>query len=258
MKLTAEQIQDNWNKFLSIIDTHISEPRRSKLKAFYEQYAERIMLMPASHKKEYHNAFPGGYVDHVLRVVLCAFKLNEVWIDMGVDTSTYTFEELVFASLNHDLGKMGDEQNESYIPQTDQWRKEKLGEDYKFNDRLEFMSVPDRGLHLLMSHGVIFSRNEMLAIKLHDGLYDDANKPYLMSWSPETKPRTALVFIVHQADLMAARIEFEQVWMPKLKGEVTQNNSSNFTIEKNKKSPVKTKALSNIKSEGLKSLLDNI
>ena len=258
MKLTAEQIQDNWNKFLSIIDTHISEPRRSKLKAFYEQYAERIMLMPASHKKEYHNAFPGGYVDHVLRVVLCAFKLNEVWIDMGVDTSTYTFEELVFASLNHDLGKMGDEQNESYIPQTDQWRKEKLGEDYKFNDRLEYMSVPDRGLHLLMTHGVTFSRNEMLAIKLHDGLYDDANKPYLMSWSPETKPRTALVFIVHQADLMAARIEFEQVWMPKLKGEVTQNNSSNFTIEKNKKSPIKTKALSNIKSEGLKSLLDNI
>jgi hypothetical protein len=257
-QLTAEQIQDNWNKFLSIIDVHISEPRRSKLKAFYEQYAERIMLMPASHKKEYHNAFPGGYVDHVLRVVQSALKLNEVWVEMGVDTSTYTVEELVFASLNHDLGKMGDEQNESYIPQTDQWRKEKLGEDYKFNDRLEFMSVPDRGLHLLMSHGVTFSRNEMLAIKLHDGLYDDANKPYLMSWSPETKPRTALVFIVHQADLMAARIEFEQVWMPKLKGEVTQNNSSNFTIEKTKKSPVKTKALGNIKSEGLKSLLDNI
>lgn len=258
MKLTAEQIQDNWNKLLFIIDEYISEPRCSELKAFYEQYAERIMLMPASHKKEYHNAFPGGYVDHILRVVQCALKLNKVWVDMGVDTSTYTVEELVFSALNHDLGKMGDEQNESYIPQTDQWRKEKLGEDYKFNDRLEYMSVPDRGLHLLMSHGVTFSRNEMLAIKLHDGLYDDANKPYLMSWSPETKPRTALVFIVHQADLMAARIEFEQVWMPKLKGEVTQNNSLNFTIEKNKKAPIKTKALGNIKSEGLKSLLDNI
>jgi len=258
MKLTAEQIQDNWNKFLSIIDKYISKPRSSELKAFYEIYAERIMLMPASHKKEYHNAFPGGYVDHVLRVVDCALKLNKVWVEMGVDTSTYTVEELVFAALNHDLGKIGDEQNESYIPQTDQWRKEKLGEDYKFNDRLEYMSVPDRGLHLLMSHGVTFSRNEMLAIKLHDGLYDDANKPYLMSWSPETKPRTALVFIVHQADLMAARIEFEQVWMPKLKGEVTQANSPNITLEKIKKQTIKTKALGNIKSEGLKSLLDNI
>ena len=29
---------------------------------------------------------------------------------MGVDESTYTKEELVFAALNHDLGKMGDEQ----------------------------------------------------------------------------------------------------------------------------------------------------
>lgn len=258
MKLTAEQIQDNWIKFLSIIDKYISEPRCSKLKKFYETYAERIMLMPASHKKEYHNAFPGGYVDHVLRVVQCALKVNKVWVDMGVDTSTYTIEELVFAALNHDLGKMGDEKNESYIPQTDQWRKEKLGEDYKFNDQLEFMSVPDRGLHLLMSNGIQFSKNEMLTIKLHDGLYDDANKPYLMSWSPETKPRTSLIFIVHQADLMAARIEFEQVWMPKFKGEVTQNNPSNFTIEKNKKTPIKTKALGNIKSEGLKSLLDNI
>jgi hypothetical protein len=255
MKLTAEQIQENWDKFLSIIDKYISEPRGSKLKAFYEQYAERIMLMPASHKKEYHNAFPGGYIDHVLRVINCALKLNQVWVQMGVDESTYTIEELVFAALNHDLGKMGDEKNESYIPQDDQWRRDKLGEDYKFNNQLEYMSVPDRGLHLLMSHDITFSRNEMLAIKLHDGLYDDANKPYLMSWSPETKPRTALVFIVHQADLMAARIEFEQVWMPKLKGEVTQDKSTNFTIKEKK---TKTKALGSIKSEGLKSLLDNI
>jgi hypothetical protein len=118
MKLTAEQIQDNWSKFLSIIDEHISlNLDGSGLKAFYELYAERIMLMPASHKKEYHNAFPGGYVDHVLRVVQCALKLHKVWKEMGVDTSTYTFEELVFAALNHDLGKMGDEENESYIPQ---------------------------------------------------------------------------------------------------------------------------------------------
>ena len=258
MNLTAEQIQQNWVDLEETIKSYISEPRRSQLLDFYSKYSERIMLMPAAHKKEYHNAFPGGYVDHVLRVVDCALKLNNVWVEMGVDESTYTKEELVFAALNHDLGKMGDEYNDAYIPQDDQWRKDKLGEDYKFNDRLEFMSVPDRSLHLLLSHGIQMSKNEWLAIKLHDGLYDDANKPYLMSWSPETKPRTALVFIVHQADLMAARIEFEQVWMPKLKGEVTQSNSSNFTIEKNKKSPVKTKALGNIKSEGLKSLLDNI
>ena len=38
-----------------------------------------------------------------------------------------------------------------------------------------------------------------------------------MSFSAETKPRTSLPFILHQADLMAARIEFEEEWLPKLK-----------------------------------------
>jgi hypothetical protein len=51
-------------------------------------------------------------------------------------------------------------------PRTDQWRKDKLGEDYKFNNQLEYMSVPDRSLHLLMSHGITFSKNEMLAIQI--------------------------------------------------------------------------------------------
>jgi len=256
MKLTAEQIHDNWVKFLENIDLFISSPRKEALLDFYTKYEERIMLMPASHKKEYHNAFPGGYVDHVNRVVDCALRLNNVWVEMGVDTSTYTIEELVFAAINHDLGKMGDENHEAYIPQDDQWRKEKLGEDYKFNDRLEYMSVPDRGIHLLMSHGIQMSRNEWLTIKLHDGLYDESNKPYLVSFSPETKPRTSLIYIVHQADLMAARIEFEHEWNPKLKsGNIKAPINTKVT---EKKTATKTKALGNIQSAGLKNMLDNL
>ena len=254
--LTAEKIQTNWEIMLNIIETEISGERGEKLLDFYSNFSERLIMMPASHKKEYHNAFPGGYVDHVLRVIDCALKVNNVWIEMGVDESTYTKEELVFAALNHDLGKMGDEQHDAYITQDDQWRKDKLGEDYKFNDRLEFMSVPDRSLHLLLSHGIQVSKNEWLAIKLHDGLYDDANKPYLMSWSPETKPRTSLIYIVHQADLMAARIEFEREWNPKLKGEV-KKKTDNFKVTE-KKPTIKTKALGSVKSEGLMNLLDNL
>jgi hypothetical protein len=216
------------------------------------------MLMPAAHKKEYHSAFPGGYIDHVLRVVDCAIKLNKVWVEMGVDDSTYTMEELIFSAINHDLGKMGDEQYESYIPQTDQWRKDKLGEDYMFNDRLAFASVPDRGLYMLQSHGIKYTFNEMVAIQTHDGLYDEANKKYLIAFMPEQKPRTSLPYILHQADLMAARIEFEIEWLPKFKGNV-EKPKKNFTLGSNKESKTtKIKALGSVKSEGLKNLLDNI
>lgn len=261
MKLTAEQIQHNWIDLEETIKTYIEEPRRSKLLEFYQKYSERLILMPAAHKKEYHNAFPGGYVDHVLRVVDCALKLNNIWVEMGVDSSTYTKEELVFSALNHDLGKMGDEENESYIPQTDQWRKDKLGEEYMFNSKIPFASVPDRGLFLLQSHGIHYTFNEMLAIQTHDGLYDDANKKYLVSFMPEQKPRTALPFILHQADLMAARIEFEKEWLPKFKNNVDKQNK-NFILDTKKSAPTfsatKSKALSSVKSEGLKNLLNNL
>ena len=114
MNLTAEQIQENWNVFIGNIEKYISSPRKEKLIEFYEKYQERIMLMPAAHKKEYHNAFPGGYVEHVNRVVRCALKQAKLWKEEGADMDTFTIEELVFSAINHDLGKMGDEENESY------------------------------------------------------------------------------------------------------------------------------------------------
>ena len=259
MNLTAEQIQQNWMRLLGFIEDHISEPRKTKLLEFYQKYEERLMLMPAAHKKEYHNAFPGGYVEHVNRVITCALYLHELWALMGADTTTYTKEELVFSALNHDLGKMGDEENESYISQDDKWRKEKLGEDYKFNDKIPFASVPDRGLFLLQSHDIKYTFNEMITIQTHDGLYDEGNKKYLINFLPEQKPRTSLPYIVHQADLMAARIEFEKEWLPKLNG---TEEKKTFKLESKPSSPAisdkKSKALNSVKSEGLKNLLNNL
>jgi hypothetical protein len=257
--LTAEKIQENWETLLNIIENEISGDRGSRLLEFYSQYSERLIMMPAAHKKEYHNSFPGGYVDHVIRVINCAIELHNLWEKMGADSSTYTREELIFSALNHDLGKMGDEEHEAYIPQTDQWRKDKLGEDYMFNTKVSFASVPDRGLYLLQSHGIQYTFNEMITIQTHDGLYDEANKKYLMTYLPEQKPRTSLPYIVHQADLMAARIEFEQEWLPKLNSD-QPTKKTNFNLSKSdssKKQPTKQKALSNVKSEGLKGLMDD-
>jgi hypothetical protein len=128
-----------------------------------------------------------------------------------------------------------------------------------FNTKVQFASVPDRGLFLLQSHGIPYTFNEMVAIQTHDGLYDEGNKKYLMAFMPEQKPRTSLPFIVHQADLMAARIEFEKEWLPKFKDNL-DSPKNNFILTTNKqpnKTTIKTKALSNIQSEGLKNVMDD-
>jgi len=254
MELTAEQIQSQWDKFIGYINEYISPDRAGKLVSFYEKHKEEIMLMPASHKKAYHNCFPGGYIDHVNRVVECALKLTSVWGDMGVNKDTFTLEEIVFSAINHDLGKMGDGEEYSHIPSTDQWRKKNLGEMYTFNTKISYMSVPDRSIYLLTSNNIGVSPNEWLGIKLHDGLYDSANEPYYKTYLPETKPRTSLPFIIHHADMMATRIEFEREWLPKFN---TETSPSTPNATKNKPS-AKRKALSSVSSPGLKNMLNNL
>ena len=250
MVLTAEQIQSNWNKMLAYINTYISDPRREKLIDFYTKHEDEVAMMPASHKEAYHNAFPGGYVDHVNRVIEAALEFNKTWLMFGAEEN-YTVEELVFSALNHDLGKMGDGKEYAHKPSQDEWRKKNLGEMYTFNKKLSYMSVPERSIKLLVDAGITPTENEWLAIRLHDGLYDPANEPYLKNFMPELKPRTSLIFIIHQADLMAARIEFEKVWLPKF------NNTSEGK-PKDKKVGIKNKTLGSIKSEGLKDMLNSL
>ena len=168
------------------------------------------MLMPASHKKEYHNAFPGGYIEHVLRVIRCAIKQANLWEGEGCDMSTFTTEELVFAAINHDLGKIGTEEAEQYIPNDSEWHRKNLGKIYKYNPANDFMTVPDRSLFLLQGRGIKVSMNEYFGIKLHDGLYEDANKAYYISHTKESKMRTNLPIVLHHADHMASRIEYER------------------------------------------------
>jgi hypothetical protein len=209
MNLSAEQIQANWNKHLKILDTFITGERKQKLLQLYDSLSEEMVTAPASGKLHYHNCFPGGYIEHVNRVVQSALKTKALWEDMGADID-FTDEELVFSALNHDLGKIGLPGQPGYLSQTDQWRKDKLGEMYSNNTELSFMLIQDRSLFLLQQAGIQITQKEYFAIKLHDGLYDDVNKPYYISFSPDSKIRSNIVHILHQADFMASKIEYNR------------------------------------------------
>jgi len=216
MNLNENELIDNWNVFLGYIKDYIAEPRKQQLLDFYTKYEERFILLPASHKSQFHNCFPGGYVEHVNRVVAAALNINQLWSGFGAKPN-HTVEEVVFSALNHDLGKFGEFKHEAVVPNPSEWHVKNRGELYAFNTQLDYMTVPDRGLWLLTQLGISVSKNEYLAIKLHDGLYDESNKSYLMNRMLETRLRTSLPHIVHQADLLAAYIEFEREWSDKLK-----------------------------------------
>ena len=210
MSLTAEQIQKNWDLHLKIVDKYIGD-RKNDVNIMLEDLADTYVMAPASGKTWYHNAFPGGYVDHVNRVVQYAVKQSRLYEEMG-GTIDFTMEELVFAGLFHDLGKIGTKDQASYLPQTDKWRQDKLQEMYTPNGDLTFMLVPDRSLFTLQEYGIKTTEKEYLAIKCHDGVFSDGNKPYFFSNNPNSRMKTSIVNVLHCADFLASKVEYDK-WL---------------------------------------------
>lgn len=234
--LTNEQIESNWNKFLQIVEAGAqTDDRWSILHEFYLSNEQRFGFMPASSKLSFHSAFPGGHVSHTLRVLGTATKLADLWRDMGA-VIDFSPEELTFAAINHDIGKFGTVDAETYIDQDSDWHR-KQGEVYKYNPSLPFMKDYDRSLFLLQELGVKMSETEYLAIKMQAGLYEESNKSYLIAYKPEFRLRSNLPYILHQADAMSARIESMQ-YQPLLKNSSFKNDK-NYTNKPAKKSSTK-------------------
>tara|TARA_R110001592_G_scaffold75219_6_gene227763 strand:+ start:1915 stop:2670 length:756 start_codon:yes stop_codon:yes gene_type:complete len=209
MNLTEEQLLENWNDLMRVIDKNFEGERKEKLKAMYESFQERMMFTPASGNINYHNAFVGGYVEHVLRVAKCASQTYMLWKSMGSSMEGYTMEELMFAALNHDLGKYGDLEKDLYVPNPSDWHRKNQGSLWNLNSELNWMPVQHRSLWLLQQHDIKFSENEMIAIMVHDGLYDEANTQYFKHYNSDRNFKTNMPLVLHQADLMASKIEGE-------------------------------------------------
>ena len=252
--LKAEQIQSNLEQFYSNIEQYIAEPRRSQLLALYNKQEEILALAPASSKASFHNSFPGGYVDHINRVVAAALAVSTVWMEFGADTDTFTREELVFSAINHDLGKLGLDGKPRYIPNDSEWHVKNQGANYKPNAELPFLPVQDNSLFILQSAGIQLSVNEYIAIKIHDGLYDDGNKAYLISGQNESKLRSSLALILHQADMLASRVEWEKEWLDKVG--VAKPKEIKPTTPAQFKQNAEAKKLHNIGSKGNTDLLN--
>ena len=90
-QLTAEQIQMNWEELIDIINKYISfDERKDRLLTMYDDFKERMMFAPASAKGHFHNAMPGGYVEHILHIISFSLELKQIWANNGADINFTT------------------------------------------------------------------------------------------------------------------------------------------------------------------------
>ena len=243
--LNEQQIQSNWNNLRQIISDTFDGERLVNLNKMYDYFEDRMCMAPASGKEHYHNAMVGGYVEHVLHVTKFALELKELWERNGA-TIDFTEEELIFACIHHDLGKVGDLDHDYYILNESEWHRKNQGKIFVHNPELQFMTVTDRALWLLQHFNIPMNQTEYLGLRLTDGMYEDANKSYLITYQPEFSLRSNIARICHAADTMATFIEGDQWKRTEQEQEKVVNKSVN-----NIKQAVNGKIEESVKENGL-------
>ena len=208
-ELTPQQIEQNWNKLRNIIQDTFEGERLDNLNKMYDHFEDRMCMAPASGKEHFHYAHVGGYVEHVLHIIDYSKQLKGVWETNGA-TINFTDEELIFAAMHHDLGKVGDLEHDYYVPNESEWHRKNQGAIYTHNKELQHMTVTDRAIFLLGHFKVPMSENEYIGLRLTDGMYEEANKAYYIAYQPERQLRSNIAYILHQADMMATHIEYDE------------------------------------------------
>lgn len=210
--LSEAELQENYQEFIQFITDNFSGERQEKLLKMYDEnggYGISTVISPASLAEHFHYAHPGGYIQHVMRVVKCARAMKKLYIAMGGEID-FTDEELDFSALHHDLGKLGDpELGEYYISEDQDWKRRR-GEIYKLNPDIPYMDVTDRAVFVLQRFGVKYTWKEYLGIKLADGMYKEANQAYLKVYNKELYLKTTLPRVLHMADYMSCSAEIDQ------------------------------------------------
>jgi hypothetical protein len=161
MALTEKQIKANITKY---IDTATKKDIGFMTPELQDLLGVELMKAPASTKTNLHNAFEGGLVDHILRVMRFAYNINNAMLP----EQQVTMKSLIKVVYLHQIGKL-----KLYIPNTNQWRVDNLGEMYNFNEDITSMRVGERSVLYAVNSGVKLTDDEYVAIINHDKT-DDA------------------------------------------------------------------------------------
>ena len=87
---------------------------------------------------------------------------------------------------------------------------------------------------------------EFLGIRLHDGVFDEANKAYFFSYQESSRQKTSIISVLHSADFLASKVEYD-IWKKNGGSSQPKTQKTQSTTGKTVKS-----------SQGLSNMLKNL
>ena len=176
--IDTETLKSNWEKYEAIL----SKIKDENIANFLESFGERMVMCPYSRTESEPGSYPGGLIERSLEI---ASAMKKVCDSLKIKIP---IASMIKVGLLHDVGKLGDENEPLFIEQDSSWHREKLGQVYKYNEKLPKMSVSHRTLYLLQHFNISLTREEWIAIQLSAGSHFEENRFYVGS-----EPTLALV-----------------------------------------------------------------
>lgn len=152
-----QKITANWILYKNLVSKIEDNEKRDACLALCEKVADRAPVCPASTKQEYVGCFTGGLVWHSINVTKMMRDLVKLY-DVEVPT-----DSIIVAGLFHDIGKLGNLEEDYYYPQNSQWHRDK-GMLFEINSNLSNLSVATRSLYWLNQFHCPLSEDEIGAI----------------------------------------------------------------------------------------------
>lgn len=193
--LSEERLIQNYEKYVDLL-LQTGDDRRDQLQKMIDYFGDRLVLCPASYRKNLNSCFPGGFIEHSLQVMKTCSRLRKVAPDVY---GSIPESSIVFTSLLHDVGKLGVLDQDRYVPQTNNYYRER-GNLYEFNQNMPQCTISHASIFTLQYFGIRMDFQEYQAIMLVDSTESEDSKYYNMHES-------SLTLLLKQADRLSCEQE---------------------------------------------------
>jgi hypothetical protein len=166
----ANELVNNFDKYSSYLKKYFKE---SAVDKFVKHFSNRLAMCPTGLTQD-----AGGYPGALIKQALLTVKHSAGIARLLFPDDSALVDSVVRVALVHDIGRLGDLNAEMYIEQDSDWHRQKLGQNYKYNEACSIVNPAHRSLYILQHFDFNITLEEWVAIVTSGGLHLNENAFY--------------------------------------------------------------------------------
>lgn len=165
MELSKEILVSNFSKYKKRLITYVGE---QEAESIIEELGGDDAVMNATYANTENTglAYDGSFTETVIALTVYAIKIN----DLLPEEKQVSKESIAKVALLSQIGKVL-----LFKPQTNDWRRKNLGENYTYAELDGAIRVGERSILIAMNSGVKFTEFEFEAMRIMDKQNENAD-----------------------------------------------------------------------------------